>query len=75
MTAYSPLHQTIDTQKIHASKQHLKVTAKNEAKHEKNALNNSAYDNSDLSDIDKELSVSAVKVPPAPAMFGRTPYQ
>ena len=42
----------------------------------KSALNNSAYDNSDLSDLDKELSVSAVKVPEAPAaMVSRTPYQ
>ena len=53
----------------------FKSYSKKRSQTRKNALNNSTYDNSDLSDIDKELSVSAVKVPPEPAMVSRTPYQ
>ena len=53
----------------------FKSYSKKRSQTRKNALNNSTYDNSDLSDIDKELSVSAGKGPPEPAMVSRTPYQ
>ena len=45
--------------------------------HSRQSISNvsQAYDNSDLSDIDRELSVSKVRVPPAPAVVRRTPYQ